>query len=112
MANDVIEVMPLAFMRGRTLNESVIILDEAQNATPSQMLMFLTRLGHQSKMIVAGDDSQSDLAGGEASGLIDAIDRLEGEERIALVRLDEVDIVRHPLVQRIVGAYARRQGEV
>ena len=112
MANDVIEIMPLAFMRGRTLNESAIILDEAQNATPSQMLMFLTRLGHQSKMIVTGDDSQSDLAGGEASGLIDAIDRLEGEERIALVRLNEVDIVRHALVQRIVGAYARRKKDV
>ncbi len=109
MANDVIEIMPLAFMRGRTLNESVIILDEAQNATPSQMLMFLTRLGFNSKMIVTGDDSQSDLAGGEASGLVDAIDRLEGEERIGLVRLHEVDIVRHPLVQRIVGAYARRE---
>src|SRR5437667_168147 len=78
MVNDVIEVIPLAFMRGRTLNESVIILDEAQNTTPAQMLMFLTRLGHDSKMIVTGDTSQVDLPEDQKSGLVDAVERLKG----------------------------------
>ena len=111
MQNDVIEVIPLAFMRGRTLNNAAIILDEAQNATPKQMLMFLTRLGHDSKMIVTGDASQSDLADGEATGFVDAVDRLEGVPGIAVVRLQPHDIVRHPLVERVVAAY-RRSGEV
>jgi phosphate starvation-inducible PhoH-like protein len=105
MLNDVIEVIPLAFMRGRTLNNAAIILDEAQNATPQQMLMFLTRLGHHSKMIVTGDDSQSDLADREKSGLVDAVRRLQGIEGIAVVRLTQADIVRHRLVTKIVGAY-------
>ncbi len=105
MDNDVIEVIPLAFMRGRTLNKSAIILDEAQNATPQQMLMFLTRLGHHSKMIVTGDDSQSDLGGPTKSGLIDAARRLQGIEGIAVVRLTQADIVRHRLVTQIVRAY-------
>ncbi len=105
MRDDVIEVVPLAFMRGRTLNSSAIILDEAQNATPSQMLMFLTRLGHQSKMIITGDDSQSDLGDGTKSGLVDAMARLAGKEGIAHVRLSQADIVRHPLVQEVVEAY-------
>lgn len=107
MQNDIIEVIPLAFMRGRTLNNAAIILDEAQNATVPQMLMFLTRLGHHSRMIVTGDDSQSDLAGGEASGFIDAVRKLEGVSGVAVVRLTQRDIVRHPLVQRIVTAYGR-----
>jgi len=107
MQNDVIEVIPLAFMRGRTLNNAAIILDEAQNATISQMLMFLTRLGHHSKMIATGDDSQSDLASGEVSGFTDAVDRLGGISGIAIVRLQNRDIVRHPLVQRVVEAYGR-----
>lgn len=107
MQNDVIEVVPLAFMRGRTLNHAAIILDEAQNSTPSQMLMFLTRLGHQSKMIVTGDDTQSDLQGGDATGLIDAIQRLEGLPGIATVRLSQSDIVRHKLVQQVVKAYTK-----
>ena len=105
MQNDVIEVIPLAFMRGRTLNNAAIILDEAQNATPGQMLMFLTRLGHHSKMIVTGDESQSDLADGEATGFVDAVRRLSGVEGIAVVRLTSADIVRHPLVVRVVEAY-------
>ena len=107
MENDVIEVIPLAFMRGRTLNNAAIILDEAQNATIAQMLMFLTRLGNHSKMIVTGDDSQSDLAEGEPSGFIDAVERLEGAPGVSVVRLTKQDIVRHPLVQRIVEAYGR-----
>jgi phosphate starvation-inducible PhoH-like protein len=105
MADDIIEVIPLAFMRGRTLNEAVIILDEAQNTTSGQMLMFLTRLGHDSKMIVTGDDSQSDLSDGQRSGLVDAIQRLKGTKGIGVIRLTECDIVRHRLVQNIVKAY-------
>ncbi len=105
MVNDIIEVIPLAFMRGRTLNDSVVILDEAQNTTPSQMLMFLTRLGHDSKMIVTGDTTQVDLPADVPSGLLDAVDRLSGVEGIATVRLAQSDIVRHRLVQNIVSAY-------
>ena len=105
MADDIIEVIPLAFMRGRTLNDAIIILDEAQNTTTSQMLMFLTRLGNHSKMIVTGDDSQSDLTHGQASGLTDARKRLNGIKSISFLRLTEVDIVRHRLVQNIVKAY-------
>ena len=105
MVNDVIEVIPLAYMRGRTLNSAVVILDEAQNTTIGQMLMFLTRLGHDSKMIVTGDDSQVDLAASQRSGLIDAVGRLHGIEGVAVVRLGRRDIVRHRLVQRIVDAY-------
>jgi phosphate starvation-inducible PhoH-like protein len=107
MVNDLIEVIPLAFMRGRTLNESVIILDEAQNTTAPQMLMFLTRMGHGSKVIVTGDDSQIDLPEGTVSGLADAQRRLSGIKGIAFVRLDRSDIVRHHLVQNIVEAYSR-----
>ena len=107
MANDVIEVIPLAFMRGRTLNESVVILDEAQNTTTAQMLMFLTRMGHGSRMIITGDDSQVDLPEGTASGLVDARLRLRGIKGVASVRLDKADIVRHRLVQNVVEAYGR-----
>jgi phosphate starvation-inducible protein PhoH and related proteins len=107
MTNDVIEVIPLAFMRGRTLNESVIILDEAQNTTPSQMLMFLTRLGHDSKMIITGDPSQVDLPDKMQSGLVDAMSKLRGIKGIAMMQLDRADIVRHRLVQNIVNAYER-----
>jgi phosphate starvation-inducible protein PhoH and related proteins len=107
MTNDVIEVIPLAFMRGRTLNESVIILDEAQNTTAAQMLMFLTRLGHDSKMIVTGDTSQVDLPEGTRSGLIDATEKLRGIKGIATITLEREDIVRHRLVQNVVDAYER-----
>ncbi|MBM3993931.1 MAG: PhoH family protein [Planctomycetes bacterium] len=105
MTSDIIEVAPLAFMRGRTLNQSVIILDEGQNTTVAQMKMFLTRMGHGSKIIVTGDITQIDLERNQRSGLIDAIHRLENIERVAIVFLTELDIVRHPLVQKIVKAY-------
>jgi phosphate starvation-inducible PhoH-like protein len=109
MANDLIEVIPLAFMRGRTLNDSVIILDEAQNTTVPQMLMFLTRMGHGSKMIVTGDDSQVDLPDNVPSGVLDAQRRLRGIKGLAMVRLAKSDIVRHRLVQNIVEAYANQR---
>ena len=112
LQNDVIEVIPLAFMRGQTLNHSAIILDEAQNSTVSQMLMFLTRLGHHSKMVVTGDDSQSDLPSSESSGLIDAVRRLETVDGVATVRLAKGDIVRHPLVQDVVERYSRMNRNV
>ncbi len=102
---DIIEVIPLAFMRGRTLNEAVVICDEAQNTSRSQMLMFLTRLGRGSKMIVTGDITQTDLEPGQKSGLIEAIETLRGIHNIGLVELDKLDIVRHSLVHRIVQAY-------
>ena len=105
LMNDVIEVIPLAFMRGRTFNDAVVILDESQNTTVGQMLMFLTRLGNDSKMIVTGDPRQSDLEDGQPSGLADALGRLRGIEGIAHVRLDRADIVRHSLVQNIVDVY-------
>jgi phosphate starvation-inducible PhoH-like protein len=111
MSSDIIEVIPLAFMRGRTLNDSVIILDEAQNTTVLQMLMFLTRMGHGAKMIVTGDDSQIDLPEGTTSGLLDAKKRLSGIKGLAFVRLERGDIVRHRLVQSIVEAYARNGRE-
>lgn len=107
MVSDVIEVIPLAFMRGRTLNESVVILDEAQNTTPSQMLMFLTRLGQDSKMIVTGDVSQVDLPEDTASGLADAMQKLSGIKGIGMIELNGSDIVRHRLVQNIVTAYEK-----
>ena len=107
MVNDLIEVIPLAFMRGRTLNDSVIILDEAQNTTVSQMMMFLTRMGHGSKVIITGDDSQIDLPEGTPSGLLDALKRLVGIPGVAMIALERADIVRHRLVQSIVEAYAR-----
>jgi phosphate starvation-inducible protein PhoH and related proteins len=105
MMNDLIEVIPLAYMRGRTLNNAAIIMDEAQNTTASQMLMFLTRLGHHSKMIVTGDDTQVDLERPDQSGLLDAVSKLQGVKGIGVVRLTGVDIVRHRLVQTIVEAY-------
>jgi phosphate starvation-inducible PhoH-like protein len=105
MDNDIIEIVPLAYMRGRTLNKAVIILDEGQNSTVSQMKMFLTRMGMGSKIIVTGDVTQVDLPPKTRSGLVDAVHRLKDLERIALVYLDENDIVRHPLVQQIVRAY-------
>lgn len=105
MVNDIIEVVPLAYMRGRTLNEATIILDEAQNTTVSQMLMFLTRLGNDSKMIITGDTSQVDLEGGQSSGMVDAMHKLKGIKGIAMIRLGREDIVRHHLVQRIVEVY-------
>ena len=105
MAADLIQIVPLAFMRGRTLNDAAVILDEAQNTTRLQMLMFLTRLGHGSKMVITGDVSQVDLPDPSESGLVDAARRLMHEDGIAFVTLERHDIVRHKLVQRIVQAY-------
>jgi phosphate starvation-inducible PhoH-like protein len=105
MENDIIEIVPLAFMRGRTLNQAVIILDEGQNTTVPQMKMFLTRMGNGSKIIVTGDITQVDLPKQTRSGLIDAVQRLRAVERIAIIHLDEHDIVRNPLVQQILRAY-------
>jgi phosphate starvation-inducible PhoH-like protein len=103
----VIEVAPLAFMRGRTLNDSFVILDEAQNTTPEQMKMFLTRLGFDSKAVVTGDVTQIDLAPGQRSGLNEALRILHGVEGIGFMRFTEADVVRHPLVQSIIRAYER-----
>jgi phosphate starvation-inducible protein PhoH and related proteins len=100
-----IEIAPLAFMRGRTLNHSFVILDEAQNTTPEQMKMFLTRIGFASKAVVTGDVSQIDLPHGQMSGLIEADMVLKRVEGIAHTRFNSGDVVRHPLVARIVDAY-------
>jgi phosphate starvation-inducible PhoH-like protein len=112
---DVIEVVPLAYMRGRTLKTAFIILDEAQNTTPAQMKMFLTRMGERSKVVITGDVTQVDLPEGQPSGLIDAIRVLEGTPSIEVIRFEPSDIQRHAVVQRIVDAYDRddhrRRGE-
>jgi phosphate starvation-inducible PhoH-like protein len=105
MEKGVIEVAPLAFMRGRTLNDSFIILDEAQNTSPEQMQMFLTRLGFGSKVVVTGDITQVDLPRDQASGLIQVQDILGALDGVAFVRFGHEDVVRHKLVQRIVEAY-------
>jgi phosphate starvation-inducible protein PhoH and related proteins len=105
----VIEIAPLAFMRGRTLAHAFVILDEAQNTTPLQMKMFLTRLGEGSRMVVTGDPSQVDLPPKVSSGLIEATAILKGVEGVAHVAFGTADIVRHPLVSRIVAAYDKRQ---
>lgn len=105
LEKDVIEIIPLAFMRGRTLNNTFMILDEAQNTTVTQMMMFLTRMGHHSKIVVAGDATQTDLPDKVESGLVDAINRLRNVKGVASVELSGEDIVRHPLVRRIVAAY-------
>jgi phosphate starvation-inducible PhoH-like protein len=104
-----IEIAPLAYMRGRTLNHSFIILDEAQNTTPEQMKMFLTRIGFGTKAVVTGDVTQIDLARGQKSGLIEAARILEGVRGIAFVKFTSADVVRHPLVQKIIDAYERDQ---
>ena len=108
LSNGEIEVAPLAFMRGRTLANSFVILDEAQNTTPVQMKMFLTRLGENSRMAVTGDPSQVDLPKGQPSGLRDAIGLLSGIDKVAFVRFTNVDVMRHSLVTRIVQAYEAR----
>jgi phosphate starvation-inducible protein PhoH and related proteins len=108
LGNGDIEVAPLAFMRGRTLSHAFVILDEAQNTTPVQMKMFLTRLGEGARMAVTGDLSQIDLPRGTRSGLTDALETLDGVEGIGMVRFTESDVVRHPLVMRIVRAYEAR----
>ena len=110
MDNDIIEIVPLAYMRGRTLNQAVIILDEGQNTTVPQMKMFLTRMGEGSKIIVTGDITQVDLPRQTRSGLTDAVARLKDVQGIGLVYLDENDIVRHPMVQRVLKAYEDEKG--
>ena len=104
----VIEVAPLAYMRGRSLADAFVILDEAQNTTPAQMRMALTRLGERSRMVVTGDITQIDLPPGQLSGLVEAAEVLQGVEGVAICRFGDADVVRHPLVQRLVQAYARR----
>jgi phosphate starvation-inducible PhoH-like protein len=111
MERGTIEVAPLAFMRGRTLNDSFIILDEAQNTSPEQMQMFLTRLGFGSKVVVTGDVTQIDLPREQASGLIHVQDILGGVDGISFVRFTHQDVVRHKLVQRIVEAYKQHADE-
>ncbi len=104
----VIEVAPLAYMRGRTLADSFVIVDEAQNTTTAQMRMVLTRLGENSRMVVTGDVTQIDLPPSQLSGLVEAEEVLRGVEGVAICRFSDVDVVRHPLVQRLVQAYERR----
>lgn len=111
MEKGAIEVAPLAYMRGRTLDNAFIILDEAQNTTPEQMKMFLTRIGFGSKAIITGDLTQVDLPIGKKSGIIDAIKILDGIEDIGICKLDNKDVVRHPLVQKIIGAYEKLEKE-
>jgi phosphate starvation-inducible protein PhoH and related proteins len=105
--HDVIEIAPLAYMRGRTLERAFVILDEAQNTTPKQMKMFLTRMGIHSRIVVTGDVTQVDLPQGQESGLIEAVRILDGVDGIGIVRMTRSDIVRHPVVQRVVDAYER-----
>jgi len=107
LERQIIEVAPLAFMRGRTLNDSFIILDEAQNTTPEQMKMFLTRIGYNSKAVINGDITQVDLPQGKVSGLREAEEVLSGVSGISFFRFGQADVVRHPLVQKIVSAYDR-----
>lgn len=112
MERGVIQIAPLAFMRGRTLADAIVILDEAQNTTTAQLKMFLTRLGINGKMIVTGDLTQIDLPASQKSGLRDAIERLRDIRGIAIVEFNQKDIVRHPLVKHIVSAYAKHEGMV
>jgi phosphate starvation-inducible protein PhoH and related proteins len=105
IASGEIEIAPIAFMRGRTLNDAFVILDEAQNTTPMQMKMFLTRFGMRSRMVICGDPNQTDLPMGVQSGLNDAVSKLDGIPKIAMIRFSAADVVRHPLVGKIVEAY-------
>jgi phosphate starvation-inducible PhoH-like protein len=105
MEQNIIQIAPLAFMRGRTLNDAVVILDEAQNTTSAQIKMFLTRMGNNTKMIITGDCSQVDLPRGVRSGLSEALEILDGVKGIGFIHMDKKDIVRHKLVSRIVDAY-------
>jgi len=110
MEQGVIEIAPLAYMRGRTLNQAFVVLDEAQNSTTEQMFMFLTRLGMNSKAVITGDPTQIDLPPQKRSGLLEAERALRGVEGIALVQFSRRDVVRHPLVQRIIAAYEEHRG--
>ena len=112
MEKNVIEIAPIAFMRGRTLNDSFVILDEAQNTTSEQMKMFVTRLGFNSKAVITGDVTQIDLPNARRSGLLEAMDVLKSVDGLAFVHFDETDVVRHHLVQRIVRAYDEHKTRV
>ncbi len=109
MEYGIIEIAPLAFMRGRTLDNAFVILDEAQNATVMQMKMFLTRMGQTAQFIVTGDMSQIDLPSKQRSGLSYALDALNGVEGIGVVRLNQNDVIRHPLVKKIIEAFAKKE---
>jgi phosphate starvation-inducible PhoH-like protein len=109
IARHVIEVAPIAFMRGRTLSDAFVIIDEAQNTTPEQMKMVLTRIGFGSKVVVTGDITQVDLPQGRTSGLVDAINVLNGVEGIGFSYFDQRDVVRHKLVQSVIKAYEKRE---
>ncbi len=111
MDKGIIEIAPLAYMRGRTLSHSFVILDEAQNTTTEQMFMFLTRIGQESKCVITGDPSQVDLPHNRKSGLVEALQALHGTEGIHFTKFDEVDVIRHELVQRIIRAYKAHRGE-
>jgi phosphate starvation-inducible PhoH-like protein len=108
MSDGVIEVAPLAFLRGRTLNEAFIVLDEAQNTTPAQMKMFLTRMGYGAKLVITGDPTQTDLPPGQRSGLRDALELVDGIRGIGTIRFSDADVVRHPLVAALIRAYDAR----
>ena len=112
MEKHIIQIAPLAFMRGRTLSDAVVILDEAQNTTPAQIRMFLTRMGWNTKMIITGDMTQIDLPHSQKSGLIEALKILNDVDGIGIVTLDRRDIVRHKLVTKIVNAYEQYDKEV
>jgi phosphate starvation-inducible PhoH-like protein len=111
MEKGVIQIAPLAFMRGRTLDNAFVILDEAQNTTPMQMKMFLTRMGRGSKFIITGDPGQTDLPTRQKSGLGEAIHLLSGMEGIAFVYLGDEDVIRHPLVKNIINAYKKTENK-
>jgi len=111
MEREIIEIAPLAYMRGRTLNRAFVILDEAQNTTREQMFMFLTRIGERSRCVVTGDPTQSDLGRGVASGLVEAVRALEGVEGIEFCRLEGKDVVRHAVVRRIIAAYEAHRAQ-
>ena len=108
LANNIIEIAPIAFMRGRTLEDCYIILDEAQNTTKIQMKMFLTRLGKNSKMVVVGDNTQIDLISKNESGLIDASIKLKNIDDIGFIELDQRDVIRHEVVRKIINAYENK----
>ena len=112
LEKNVIEIAPIAFMRGRTLNDSFVILDEAQNTTSEQMKMFVTRLGFNSKAVITGDVTQIDLPNARRSGLLEAVDVLKNVNGLAFVHFDEGDVVRHHLVQRIVRAYDEHKARI
>ena len=112
LEKNIIEIAPIAFMRGRTLNDSFVILDEAQNTTSEQMKMFVTRLGFNSKAVITGDVTQIDLPNARRSGLVEAVEILQGVNGLAFVHFDETDVVRHHLVQRIVRAYDEHKTRV